>query len=319
MNTIGEKIKAIRKGKNLKQGELAKKLKMTSAQLCRIEGSKNAPSIKTLARIAKALGMSLSELMEDKQIDVRSNAGDSSDSSRTYADNRTDIADDMQIIPIRSTGDSQDEMEKIQKQITSALSQYVTLEAELGISSAIMLPLRFAFSEDERGAEILARSLRTACESGNAPFVNLPGLLESKHVRIVMVKTSPRIQSRSFYDRANHIVAIAINKALSPERQLYRIAYELGYICIFGSNGFTTVVEKAFTHKFVRRFAAAFLMPEEAINELTTQLALGPTNWTMKILLQLKYRFGVNAETFAHRLERIGIIAPALRKRFKEE
>ena len=69
MNAIGEKIKAIRKGKNLKQGELAKKLKMTSAQLCRIEGSKNAPSIKTLARIAKALGMSLSELMEDKQID----------------------------------------------------------------------------------------------------------------------------------------------------------------------------------------------------------------------------------------------------------
>ena len=60
-------------------------------------------------------------------------------------------------------------------------------------------------------------------------------------------------------------------------------------------------------------------MPEEAINELTAQLALGPTNWTMKILLQLKYRFGVNAETFAHRLERIGIIAPALRKRFKEE
>ena len=65
MNTIGDKIRAIRKEKNLKQGELAKKLKMTSAQLCRIEGAKNAPSIKTLARIAKALGVSLSELMSD--------------------------------------------------------------------------------------------------------------------------------------------------------------------------------------------------------------------------------------------------------------
>ena len=53
-------------------------------------------------------------------------------------------------------------------------------------------------------------------------------------------------------------------------------------------------------------------MPEEAIKTLTTQLALGPTNWTMKILLQLKYRFGVNAETFAHRLEKLGVLAPAL-------
>ena len=31
------------------------------------------------------------------------------------------------------------------------------------------------------------------------------------------------------------------------------------------------------------------------------------------------YRFGVNAETFAHRLEKIGALAPSLRKRFKEE
>ena len=39
----------------------------------------------------------------------------------------------------------------------------------------------------------------------------------------------------------------------------------------------------------------------------------------MKLLLKLKYRFGVNAETFAHRLEKIGVLAPSLRKRFKEE
>ena len=60
-------------------------------------------------------------------------------------------------------------------------------------------------------------------------------------------------------------------------------------------------------------------MPEEAIKECVAHLALGPTNRTMKLLLQLKYRFGVNAETFAHRLEKIGVLAPSLRKRFKEE
>lgn len=45
----------------------------------------------------------------------------------------------------------------------------------------------------------------------------------------------------------------------------YRIAYKLGYACLFESTGFRTVSEQATTHKFIRRFAAAFLMPEEAI------------------------------------------------------
>ena len=31
------------------------------------------------------------------------------------------------------------------------------------------------------------------------------------------------------------------------------------------------------------------------------------------------FRFGVNAETFAHHLEKIGVLAPSLRKRFKKE
>ncbi len=318
MNTIGEKIKAIRKEKNLKQGELAKKLKMTSAQLCRIEGSKNAPSIKTLARIAKALDMTLAELMEDNSGVPQIPMGDSSSNTRTYA-NTTTTSDNIPIIPVRNTGDSADETTDILKQVASTITQYVSLESELGIQSATTLPLRFNFSQDEHGAEILARALRTACESGTAPFVNLPALLESKHIRIVLVRTSPIIQSRSFYDTVNHIVVLALNKTLPPERQLYRIAYELGYVCIFGAGGFSTVIEKPFTHKFVRRFAAAFLMPEEAINALVTQLALGPTNWTMKMLLQLKHRFGVNAETFAHRLEKLGVLAPSLRKRFKEE
>lgn len=319
MNTIGDKIRAIRKEKNLKQGELAKKLKMTSAQLCRIEGAKNAPSIKTLARIARALGVSLSELMSDGMPAEKKAVVCSSDDVREYAVPLDTTNSASSLIPVRQTEEPVDEMEDIRSQVLSKISQYAEIENELGISCATTLPLCFAFSNDERGAEILARALRSACEAGITPFADLPALLESKHVRIVLFRSSIDIQSRSFFEQSSRVLAIAINKKLPAERQLYRIAYELGYACLFGSTGFNTVVEQSYTHKFVRRFAAALLMPEEAIKELTAQLALGPTNWTMKILLQLKYRFGVSAETFAHRLEKIGVLAPALRKRFKEE
>ena len=319
MKAIGDKIKAARKSLKLKQSDLAKKLKMTSAQLCRIEGGKNTPSIKTLERIAKALGTTLAELMGDAAPQQKMPKDSSSDSSRQYGDKNNNQPGDERLVAIRETGDPPEDIATIRKQVTQYVSRYIELERDLGISSATTLPIRFSYSEDERGAEILARSLRAACDVGSAPFSDLPAILESKHVRIVMVNASPNIKSRSFYDVEQHLVAIAINKSLQPERQLYRIAYELGYICIFGSMGCSPVVEHAFTHKFVRRFASAFLMPEEAINEIMTQLALGPSNWTFEMLLRLKYRFSVSAEAFAHRLEKIGALSSTLRKRFKEE
>ena len=72
-------------------------------------------------------------------------------------------------------------------------------------------------------------------------------------------------------------------------------------------------------NKFVRRFAAAFLMPEDSLRSLTARLALGPGSWTFNLLLNLKAQYGVAAEKFAHRLEKTGLMSPPLRKKFREE
>lgn len=319
MQTIGDKIRAIRLSKNLKQGELAKRLGMTSAQLCRIESAKHAPSVKTLARVAKALGIPVSELMTDalpKQPAIRPC---SSDDTREYANTAHEQATDSVLTPVRETAEPLEAIASIKKQLLLKDSEYLQLENELGIVSATTLQLSHPLSIDERGAEILARVLRVSCDAGSTPFSDLVGLLETRNVRIVLVKTIPDIQSRAFFNVESHVLMLAVNKSLPPERQLYRIAYELGYACLFGSTGYNTVHETPAIHKFIRRFAAAFLMPEETLRAVATQLALGPTNWTLRLLLQLKYKFSVNAETFAHRLEKLGLLAPALRKRFKEE
>lgn len=320
MISIGDRIKAIRQAKNLKQGDLAKRLGMTAAQLCRIEGEKHAPSVKTIARVAKALGVSVAELMTGERQRQNAVPPCSSDNTRDYALDANapkDSPDKLQAI--RETAEPTSELNSIKKQLIQKDAEYANIENELGIVSATTLQLAHPFSPDERGAEILARALRTSCDAGSMPFSDLVGLLESRNVRIVMVKCSPEIQSRAFYNADTHVLMLAINRKLTPERQLYRIAYELGYACVFGSTGFAKVTETPALHRFVRRFAAAFLMPEDAIRGFTTHLALGPTNWTMGLLLQLKCKFGVSAETFAHRLEKIGVLAPALRKRFKEE
>ncbi|MDZ4796382.1 MAG: helix-turn-helix domain-containing protein [Bacteroidota bacterium] len=59
---IGENIKRIRTAKNLSQKEVVTAAKLDTAQYSRIETGKTDPSVSTLVKIAKALGVTLSEL-----------------------------------------------------------------------------------------------------------------------------------------------------------------------------------------------------------------------------------------------------------------
>lgn len=59
---IGDNIKRIRAAKNLSQKEVVTVAKLDAAQYSRIENGKTDPSVSTLERIAKALGVSLSDL-----------------------------------------------------------------------------------------------------------------------------------------------------------------------------------------------------------------------------------------------------------------
>lgn len=59
---IGDNIKRIRIAKNLSQKEVTINAKLDAAQYSRIENGKTDPSVTTLDRIAKALGVSLSDL-----------------------------------------------------------------------------------------------------------------------------------------------------------------------------------------------------------------------------------------------------------------
>ena len=64
---IGDNIKRIRVAKNLSQKEVVLAAGMDTAQYSRIENGKTDPSVSTLEKIAKALGVSLSELFINKE------------------------------------------------------------------------------------------------------------------------------------------------------------------------------------------------------------------------------------------------------------
>ena len=59
---VGENIKRIRTAKNLSQKEVTINASLDTAQYSRIENGKTDPSVNTLERIAKAMGITLAEL-----------------------------------------------------------------------------------------------------------------------------------------------------------------------------------------------------------------------------------------------------------------
>ncbi len=73
---LGEALKKVREAKNLSQKELAGLLGMAQAQYSRIESGKTDPSFSAVVKIAKALGVTLSELFSADEIFKDVNAYD---------------------------------------------------------------------------------------------------------------------------------------------------------------------------------------------------------------------------------------------------
>lgn len=61
---LGNKIKELRKSKNISQEELAFKAKTDYSYLNEIEAGKRNPSVKRVAEIAKVLEVSLKEIFD---------------------------------------------------------------------------------------------------------------------------------------------------------------------------------------------------------------------------------------------------------------
>lgn len=65
MATIGENIKKIRTKEGLSQDDLAKKADLKYSTLAKIEGDfVKKPGVQMIAKIAKALGVSMEELLK---------------------------------------------------------------------------------------------------------------------------------------------------------------------------------------------------------------------------------------------------------------
>jgi len=61
---LGKNLKRIRTQKNITQGDIARSLKVGRSFITNIENGKTNPTLDTIVRIAKAIGVPVGELMK---------------------------------------------------------------------------------------------------------------------------------------------------------------------------------------------------------------------------------------------------------------
>ena len=120
MVNIGDKIKKAREAKGLSQKEVATVLKMDQSQYSKIENGKTDPYFSTIEKIAKALGIKVSDLLmaEDLFKDVNS-----LDKTLVEKVQLIELLDDNEKKSIFSIVDGLVSKKKMKDSLTKALAQ----------------------------------------------------------------------------------------------------------------------------------------------------------------------------------------------------
>lgn len=327
----------------MKQATLAHEAGVSAAQICHIEKDRVRPSLKTLEKIAEALCVPLAELLEraagagtgtvaqDSGASFPGDAlagdalagGKTSDGRGVTSDGRRAKHDGGHpaakepvtgLICVHDPRDSALDR-RVRARLAKEIAAWKKTEAEAGVDRRFALPLFFPAAA-EFGA-LLAREVRNAAGLGPAATCDLAPLLEDFGLRVVDTNLPAEVDSWSVWDHHDGNAFVFLRSAAAAESKRFRLAYELGHLARLVSGRFRPLRDIGVSRRISRAFAAAMLLPEEAVRAAAHALALGPGEWTWQLLLLQKERFGVSAETYLYRVEELGMLSSAERKAFR--
>jgi Zn-dependent peptidase ImmA (M78 family)/DNA-binding XRE family transcriptional regulator len=282
---IGTRIKLARKKAGLSLRGLADALggKVSAQAIGKYERDEMAPSSGVLIALGKALGVSLSYLMDSQGIELK------------HVDFRTKA---------NTTGKDR---ARVETAVIEWIERYLQIERILELDSAewdapISPPRQLATVEE---AEELANEVREKWELGHDPIPNMTELLEEKGLKVLVEELPAKVSGftclvKRSGDQAD-LPAVVVNKNASLERRRLTLAHELAHRVIAPDSLDDKAVEKAATY-----FAGAFLMPGEHVRREVGKHRnqLGHTE-----LVWLKKLYRVSGSAFLVRLKTLDIIS----------
>lgn len=304
---IGSRVRAWREERRLLQKELAAKANMNATQLWALEKGRFSPSIRSVERIANALGITILDLMSLPGERDTAEAGNAT----TGASHSLRIPEAEFVPTISSYEDNEPLDDSTMRKLFSFMAKEREIESHHSALTPTDLPLLSQVPASEAGAEQLAYALRAHLDVGSAIIHDTIPLFESHGVRVIDAKVPDKPGSVSLYDprSKNFSVFIASQFKDKPWRRDFLLLTEIGRAFMFIRHDHVSYHETKRSRRFAHHFAATFLQPEAAVRYAVSSLNVKPDEWTFELLLRMKERFGVSAQFFNIRLKELSLIS----------
>jgi len=308
---------------HLTQAALAARVGIRTGPLNTLENGHHLPSVPVLYRLADELNVEIGWLLggEAGRLAAAPQQGamheDCVRSERPFSAPAGDYtAVHAQIVRLAPEEQALDA--EIIRQLDVVMTVFLALEDICGVQKRAAIPLRFKLPETEAGLDRMTARVRSLLGVGDAVIFDYLELFENAGLRVIFLPLPPGVESLSCYDRDNDNAFFFIATGMTVERQIFRLACELGRIYLLaGRMGERERIGRLDARHAAKRFAALLLMPEEAVVTSVRQTGVAPGDWTWDMLMRLKHRFGVSAESFLYRIEELDLIARPLRDDLK--
>lgn len=277
MAGIGERLKLARKMRRLSQRKLADRVGVSAMAISKYENNEMMPGSDVLSDLARALGVRMEFLLRSAPVvEVEP------------------VFRKRSRLGVKST-------EAVMAGIQEWLERYLVVESFFPDHDrrAFDFPEEFPFPVQRvADAEIAATELRRAWLLGEDPIENLTELLEDRGIKIGLVDGDFDFDACTFfYDDGTPV--IAVRRGIPGDRQRFNAAHELGHIML-------DVMQEGQEEKAAHRFAAAFLVPEQA-----ARMELGVVRHYLEPheLLLLKKKYGMSMAAWIYRAKDLGILS----------
>lgn len=173
------------------------------------------------------------------------------------------------------------QLESIKEKVKDTLERHLQVEALLAIRFKFSNPVRPIPVPDEVAAADVARTLLNKWDLGWGAIHNVIGMLEGKDVRVIEVSSPAIFDALSTY--VGKVPVIVLHKDRPTDIKRFAVMYELGQLVL-------NIPEGADRHKICETFAAAMLLPGDALETLlgNKRMAIAPGE-----LICIKEQYGL--------------------------
>ncbi|HEV2172512.1 MAG TPA: XRE family transcriptional regulator, partial [Nitrospira sp.] len=239
---IGDRIRLARNKAGLSLRDLSAEINelVTAQAIGKYERGEDIPSSKVLNALVKALGVTLSYLLDTQGI-VLSGVEFRSKANTTAKDRAC-----------------------VETEVLEWIERYLQVELVLDLDSAkwqcpVPCPVKL---NDVGEAEQLAKGVREAWKLGVDPIPNMTELLEERGLKVLTVSLPDRVSGFTCTvgrgEGQPRVPVIVVNDQFSLERRRLTLAHELAHRLID-----THCLSEKDEEKAATLFAGAFLMPKE--------------------------------------------------------